>query len=55
MPLHWDEVKKGLKLTDFTIANAVERIKLDDELFKGVLGKPIDLKKAHLNIQKIFK
>jgi bifunctional non-homologous end joining protein LigD len=29
MPLHWDEVKKGLKMSDFTIYNALERIKSD--------------------------
>ncbi|MCA1801665.1 MAG: non-homologous end-joining DNA ligase, partial [Rhodothermaceae bacterium] len=27
MPLHWDEVKKGLKMSDFTIYNALDRIK----------------------------
>lgn len=46
MPLHWEEVKKGLKMTDFTIANAVERIKSEGDLFKPVLGKGIDLKKV---------
>ncbi len=46
MPLHWDEVKKGLKMKDFTIRNAVERIKSEGDLFKPVLGKGIDLKKA---------
>ncbi|MES2681559.1 MAG: DNA ligase D [Bacteroidota bacterium] len=46
MPLHWDEVKKGLKLTDFTIFNALKRIKAEGDLFKPVLGKGIDLEKT---------
>lgn len=45
MPLHWDEVKPGLTMKDFTIFNAVERLKKEGDLFKGVLGKGIDLEK----------
>lgn len=45
MPLHWDEVKKGLKMTDFTIYNAIERIKSEGDIFKPVLGKGINLEK----------
>jgi bifunctional non-homologous end joining protein LigD len=45
MPLHWDEVKKGLKMSDFTIYNALERIKSEGDIFKPVLGKGINLKK----------
>jgi bifunctional non-homologous end joining protein LigD len=43
MPLHWDEVKPGLKMRDFTIFNAADRLKETGDLFKGVLGKGIDL------------
>ncbi len=43
MPLHWDEVKKGMKMTDFTIFNAVDRIKKVGDLFKPVLDKGVDL------------
>lgn len=46
MPLHWDEVKKGLKMSDFTIFNAIERIKSADDIFKPVLGKGINLEKV---------
>jgi bifunctional non-homologous end joining protein LigD len=46
MPLHWDEVKKGLKMADFTIHNTLERIKSEGDIFKPVLGKGIDLEKA---------
>lgn len=45
MPLQWEEVKKGLKMKDFTIFNAMERIKSVGDLFKPVLGKGIDMKK----------
>lgn len=45
MPLHWDEVKKGLKMTDFHIGNAMERIREVGDIFKPVLGKGIDLAK----------
>ena len=46
MPLDWDEVKKGLKISDFNIENAVERIKTKGDLFKPVLGKGIDMMAA---------
>jgi len=45
MPLHWEEVKKGLKMADFTIYNALERIKSEGDIFKPVLGKGINLEK----------
>jgi len=45
MPLEWEEVKKGLKLKDFTIFNAMERIKANGDIFKPILSKGIDLKK----------
>lgn len=50
MPLHWDEVKKGLKMEDFTIENALERIKAEGDIFKAVLGKGVNLKTV---LQKI--
>ncbi|WP_293309548.1 DNA ligase D [Pedobacter sp. UBA5917] len=54
MPLHWDEVKPGLKMKDFNIFNAVERLKAEGDLFKGVLGKGIDLKKAINKAKSVF-
>jgi len=45
MPLHWEEVKKGLKMKDFTIENALDRIKSEGDIFKPVLGKGINLEK----------
>ncbi len=45
-PLHWDEVKKGLRMKDFHMKNTLERLKSEGDLFKPVLGKGIDMKKA---------
>jgi len=45
-PLHWDEVKKGLKMQQFTIKNMHERVHTEGDLFGGVLGKGIDLNKV---------
>lgn len=52
MPLHWDEVKKGIKMSDFTIYNAIERIKNEGDIFKPVLGKGINLEKIIKNLNK---
>jgi bifunctional non-homologous end joining protein LigD len=52
MPLHWEEVKKGLKMQDFTIHNAISRIREEGDLFKPVLGKGINMKKAIENLQQ---
>lgn len=43
MPLDWAEVKPGLKMKDFTIRNAVDRLKETGDLFTGVLGEGIDM------------
>lgn len=51
MPLHWDEVKKGLKISDFHIFNAIERMNSEGDIFKPVLGKGIDLRKVIENFQ----
>jgi bifunctional non-homologous end joining protein LigD len=45
MPLHWEEIKKGLKMKDFNISNAMDRIKSEGDIFKPVLGRGIDLGK----------
>jgi bifunctional non-homologous end joining protein LigD len=45
-PLHWEEVKKGLKMLDFTIKTMPARLKETGDLFKPVLGKGIDIEKA---------
>lgn len=53
-PLHWEEVKKGLSMQDFNISNMLKRIKNEGDLFKGVLGKGIDLDKVLKNIDTVF-
>lgn len=50
-PLLWEEVKPGLSPKQFTIHNTLERVKNMGDLFKGVLGKGIDLGKCLKNLQ----
>ena len=42
-PLFWEEVKKGLKLKDFNIHNAMARINEQGDIFQPVIGEGIDL------------
>jgi bifunctional non-homologous end joining protein LigD len=53
-PLHWDEVKPGLTMKHFTIFNAIDRFKTEGDLFKGVLGKGIDLEKTIKKARSVF-
>ena len=50
MPLMWDEVQKGLSPKQFTIHNALDRVKQKGDIFKGVLGNGIDLTKCLDNL-----
>ena len=54
MPLHWEEVKKGLKMSDFTIHNAIDRLRQEGDIFKGVLGKGIDMEKVLKKAEKEY-
>ena len=54
MPLNWEEVKPGLTMKDFTIFNSIARLKETGDLFKGALGKGIDLKKSISKAESIF-
>ena len=54
MPLHWDEAKKGLKITDFNIHNAMDRINEQGDIFKKVLGDGINMKKVIKKISSVF-
>jgi len=54
MPLHWEEVKKGLQMKDFTIHNAMDRLKQEGDLFKPVLGKGINMEKALKKMQSLY-
>lgn len=53
MPLDWDELKPGLKPTDFNINNALDRIKKKGDLFKPFLGNGIDMMNALELLQNI--
>lgn len=55
MPLHWEEVKKGLTMKDFTIHNAVQRVREQGDIFKAVLGKGINMKAALAGLEKLFR
>ncbi len=54
MPLHWEEVKKGLKMSDFHLRNAVGLLKGREDIFKGVLGKGIDMQKALKELERLY-
>lgn len=51
MPLDWNEVKLGLKPTDFNIGNALERLKTKGDIFLPTLDKGIDMLMAIENLQ----
>lgn len=42
-PLRWEEVKPGLQPGDFTLHTMPARLKAQGDLFRGVLGKGLDL------------
>ena len=46
MPLHWLEVKTGLRMSRFTLKNAMDRVRAEGDLFAPVLGRGVDLKKV---------
>ncbi|HSB92993.1 MAG TPA: DNA ligase D [Flavitalea sp.] len=54
MPVHWDEVTRGLKIRDFHIRNAVARAREMGDFFKPVLGKGINLEKVLKKINAHF-
>lgn len=49
-PLLWKEVKKGLHPTQFDIKTLPKRIAKTGDLFSGILGKGIDIKKCLKNL-----
>jgi len=55
MPLHWEEVKKGLKIKNHNLKNAVDRLKEVGDLFKGVIGKGINMNSAITKMKSIFE
>ena len=53
MPLYWEEVKKGLSIQDFTMQNAIPRLKETGDIFKPVLGKGIDMQKVIRKLESL--
>lgn len=51
-PLQWKEVKRGLRPDKFNIRTVPKRMAKTDDLFYGVLGKGIDLKKCISELEK---
>lgn len=54
MPLYWEEVNKQLRVSDYTIANAVEIIKERSDLFTPVLGKGIAMQRVLQRLTSVF-
>lgn len=52
-PLHWEEVKKGLQMQQFTITTMYKRIMGEGDIFKPVLGKGINLEKVLKNMEAL--
>jgi bifunctional non-homologous end joining protein LigD len=51
-PLKWEEVKIGLEPEDHNISNTMRRLGQMGDIFKGVLGKGIDIEKCIKNLEK---
>ena len=45
-PLAWDEVKRGIRPTDFRIDNAIERFERVGDLFAPVLTEKQNIEEA---------
>lgn len=52
-PLHWREVRKGLRPEQFTIKTIPNRLKKVGDIFRPVLGAGIDIKKVLERIDRI--
>jgi bifunctional non-homologous end joining protein LigD len=52
-PLEWSEVRTGLDPKKFTIKTIFDRLKKKGDLWKPVLGRGVDLKKALTKIEKL--
>lgn len=50
-PLKWEEVKPGLHPSQFTIKNTLKRLEKEGDLFKGILGKGIDMEACLENLE----
>ena len=53
MPLHWEEVKKGMRIQDFNIHNTIDRLRVVGDIFKPVLGRGINMQQALKELEKL--
>jgi bifunctional non-homologous end joining protein LigD len=53
-PLHWEEVKKGLKVSDFNIYNMPQRLAREGDLLKGLLGNGINMKTVLARLKNLL-
>ena len=49
MPVTWEEVEKGIRIEDFRVDNAIERLEEVGDLWKPLLGK------KRFDLGKMFK
>ena len=54
-PIDWSELKKGLTPATYNAKNIFERLKVEGDLFKNVLGKGIDLEKVLSKLAALMK
>jgi len=54
-PLFWEEVKKGLSPSNFTIKNLFGRLETEGDIFKPVYEKGIDLKRTLNTIESVLQ
>lgn len=52
-PLEWEELKPGLKITDFNLQNMPGRLDEKGDLFKNVLGEGIDMEVALTRLNEL--
>ncbi|TBW30301.1 DNA ligase D [Gramella sp. KN1008] len=52
-PIEWNELKKGLQLSDFNITNMPARLEKKGDLFKGLLSESIDMEKAIEKLEEL--
>ncbi|HEX8549000.1 MAG TPA: non-homologous end-joining DNA ligase [Cytophagaceae bacterium] len=50
-PLKWEEIKEGLHPSQFNIRNIFDRLDKVGDLFKGVMGKGVDIEKVLKKLQ----
>ncbi|RYF84401.1 MAG: DNA ligase D, partial [Chitinophagaceae bacterium] len=53
-PLLWEEVKKGLAMSRFTLKNMMDRVRSEGDLFEGVLKGSIDLNEVLKTLARVI-